>query len=283
MAKFLEMEEFYFLTLAGLGHAYWYSGETQKTREIGETLLEQSQKISNIRGIVLGHYILGCSHFMSGDFISASEYYKSSIRLSADPYYSQWPRMILCLVSVMNGQYHEAEELLQEVLNYTRKFGVEIIGTPANSIMGIVLVGKGNLSKGIKIYERDRHSYMKKERRYCYALSEYILGTIYLGIIKGEGPRSISFMLRNIVFLLKNLPFLNKKAEFHLKQSIKIAEEIGAKLIYGMAYLNLGLLHQSKRRTANARECVLEAIDVFERCEADQYLKQANEALASLD
>jgi hypothetical protein len=50
----------------------------------------------------------------------------------------------------------------------------------------------------------------------------------------------------------------------------------------GMAYLDLGLLHKTKGRTGKARECLSEAIRVFEKCEIETYLKQAREALASL-
>ena len=283
MARFLESDDFYCLILAGIGQGFWYKGETKKTLELGETLLEHSQKISNVRGMVLGNYIIGCSHFMSGNFSSAIECYKTAIRLSADPYYSQWPRMLLCLSYVSNGQYQEGGETLQEVLEYTRDFGVKIIGTPANSLMGIVLIGKGNLSKGMKIYEESRQAYKEKERRWCYALSEYILGTIYLEIIRTETSESISLIARNVVFILRNLPFLSKKAENHFNKSIEIAEEIGAKLTLAMAYLNLGLLHKLKGRTARARECISVAIEVFGKCDAEVYLKQAKEALASLN
>ena len=173
--------------------------------------------------------------------------------------------------------------MLQEVLNYSRSFGVKIIGTPANSIMGIVLVGKGNLKEGLRIYEEGRQSYIEKERRWCYALSEYILGTIYFEISKGDRPKRFSFIARNLVFMVRNLPFLSKKSEYHLNKSIATAKEIGAKITLGMAYLNLGLLHKSKKRSAKARECICEAIDVFDRCGAGVYLKQSKEALASLN
>jgi class 3 adenylate cyclase/tetratricopeptide (TPR) repeat protein len=282
MARFLESDDFYCLSLAGTGQAHWYKGDTKRTLESGETLLAYSQKTSNVRGMVLGTYLIGCSHFMSGGFSSAIECYQRAILLSADPYYSQWPRMLLCLSYVSNGQYQEAEGTLQELLNYTRDFGVEIIGTPANSILGIILIGKGNLGKGMKIYEKGRQTYMKKDRRWCYALSEYILGTIYLEVLRRKGLKSIPFAARNVFYILRNFPFLSKKSEDHFRKSIEIAGEIGAKTILGMAYLNLGLLHKLKGRTSTAIECISEAEEVFGKCGAEDYLKRAREALASL-
>ena len=83
-------------------------------------------------------------------------------------------------------------------------------------------------------------------------------------------------------FLVINVPFASKKAEAHFKKVIEVAEEMGAKTILGGAYLDLGLLHKAKKRTDKAKQCISEAKKMFEQCEADAYLKQANEALASL-
>ena len=280
MARFLESEDLYCLTLAGLGQAYWYRGDVKKALETGQALLEHSQRLSNVRGTVLGHYIIGCSRFISGDFSSAVECYERSISCSADPYYTQWPKMLLCLTYVLSGRNQEAENILQDVLRFTDEFGVKIIGTPAHSIMGIVLVGRGHLEEGIQIYEEGRRAYTNKERRWCLALSEYLLGTIYLELIKGNRQKGLS--LRNLFFVFRNLPFLSKKAERHFNRSIEIAEKIQAKVTLGMAYLNLGVLYKFKRKRAKARDCFAEAIEVFEHCDVDIYANQAKEALASL-
>jgi hypothetical protein len=42
------------------------------------------------------------------------------------------------------------------------------------------------------------------------------------------------------------------------------------------------LLYKASKRTDQARQSILEAIDIFRECEAEAYLKQANEALESL-
>jgi len=50
-----------------------------------------------------------------------------------------------------------------------------------------------------------------------------------------------------------------------------------------MAYFDLGLLHKANKRTEKARECILEAIKIFEKLELERYLRQAEEALSSLE
>jgi len=90
-------------------------------------------------------------------------------------------------------------------------------------------------------------------------------------------------MARNIGFLVKNVPFAAKKSESHFNKAIEISREIGAKGFLAQSYLYLGLLHKVKKRKSPAKECISEAVQLFEECHADVYLKQAKEALASLE
>ena len=280
----LKSEEFlYWISLAGIGQVSWYRGETKKTYETGKRLLEYSLSRSIVRGVVLGHYLIGCSHFMIGDFASAVQCYKKSIRLSVDPYYSQWSRMLLCLSYVSNNQFREAEEALEELLSYTRTFWAEVLGTPAEYIRGIVLVGKGQLGQGIKILEDGQRSFLLNTRRWCYALSEHILGTIYFQISEGTGSKDLSTIVKNINFLMKNKPFAWKKAEGHFKRAINAAQKIGAEATLGMSYLNLGLLYRGKGKVDNSRQYLSKAIRIFEKCEAEIYLSMAKDALLSLE
>ena len=57
---------------------------------------------------------------------------------------------------------------------------------------------------------------------------------------------------------------------------------MGAKIIMGGACLDLGLLYKAKKRKEQAKKFISKAVKLFEQCEADVYLKQAHEALESL-
>jgi tetratricopeptide (TPR) repeat protein len=112
----------------------------------------------------------------------------------------------------------------------------------------------------------------------------HMLGKVYSQIAQGGGgKKNISFLLKNIGFLIKTVPFAARKAEEYLHKAIETSKEIGAKSVLGQAYLDLGKLHKAKGRLADARTCISQAVQSFEECEADVYLKQAREVLASLD
>jgi hypothetical protein len=62
---------------------------------------------------------------------------------------------------------------------------------------------------------------------------------------------------------------------------VELSKEIGAKGNPSQAHLNLGLLHKAKGGTDQAKKCISNAIQLFEECDAEIYMKQAKEALAS--
>jgi tetratricopeptide (TPR) repeat protein len=82
--------------------------------------------------------------------------------------------------------------------------------------------------------------------------------------------------------LIKSVPFAHKKAEEHFTIAIETAKEIGAKGVLARVYFDMGQLRQTKGKTDEARKYISDAIQIFEECEADVFLKQAREALAAL-
>ena len=79
----------YYKSLTGLGFTYYWSGETRKIIDAGETIVDFGQKHSNIRSEVLGHWVRGFGYTVSGDFPAAIECCQKGIQISKDPFYSQ--------------------------------------------------------------------------------------------------------------------------------------------------------------------------------------------------
>ena len=284
IARLLPSDQYlFFKSLDGMAFAYVFRGESKKNNEIGRTLLDYGRSRSNIRCQVLGHFHMGHSYFAVGDFSSAIECYQRATEVSADPLYSQFPKYVLGVIYVMNGQFPEAEDVLKEVESFSRNYGTETYGTIVSGLLGGVLIAKGHMALGLKMIEDMRQSCLRTERKYFYATAEHILGKVYFQLVAGEGPISLSTMAKNIGFLVKNVPFAAKKAEQHFNKAIKVAKEIGFKGILGLAYLDLGLLHKLKKRNDQAKECFSEAIQIFKQCEAEAHLKQAKEAMGSLE
>ncbi|MCK5554071.1 MAG: tetratricopeptide repeat protein, partial [Deltaproteobacteria bacterium] len=215
-------------------------------------------------------------------FPSAIEDLQRAIRVSVDPIFSNSARFMLGMSYVSNGQVQEAEKTLEEVIEYSRKFGAEFLGTLAQGTLGIVSIARGNLSKGVRTVGDTLRVFLENENKYRYATMEYFLGRVYFHIAKGGGSKRLSVIAKNLGFLIRNVPFADKKAEDHFNKAIMVAKEIGAKGVLGQVYLDLGLLHKAKGRADQAKKCISEALQLFEECEAEVYLGKAKEALATL-
>ena len=270
------------ISLFGLAQAYWYRGESRNAMDIGKALLDFGKRNSHIRSMVCGHWSMRHSHFIRGDFPSAIECYKQAVEISVDPYYSQIPRTLLGYTYVSNRQFDKAEEVLREVQRFSQTFGAEIIGTAAHGLLGMVLTGTGHLNDGVERLEEVRKSFSEKNRRCLYAASENTLGRVYFEIAHGTAPKDPWMIARNLGFLAKTLPFASRKAEGYFTRAAEAAKNIGANSILAQSYLNLGLLHKAKNKKEKARGFLEEAVRLFEKYEADVYLKQARDAMASL-
>jgi tetratricopeptide (TPR) repeat protein len=283
IARSLASDHYLFLkSLSGIGYMFWLKGEGQNCIETGRRLVDFGLKRSSIRSQVMGHYIKGLGYFSKGDFQKARDCFIRATQVSGDPYYFHIPRLLLGMTYLLTGSLQEAEAILREVAVYSDKFATESIGTPASAMLGGVLLLKGELKSGLKMVEDAQQLFIKNERKFSYIMSEYILGNFYLQIMLKNDELSLSAKIKNIGFLVKHVPFSSQKAEVHLNKAVETAQQIGAKGLLAQAYLDLGLLHEAKKRADLAKGYISKAIKIFEECEAEVYLKQAKKAIGGI-
>jgi class 3 adenylate cyclase/tetratricopeptide (TPR) repeat protein len=273
----------YFKSLAGLGFANWILGDGKKATEIGNTLMEYGKKHSNIRSLSMGYACIGCGWSIIGDLATAIESFENAINVGGEPFYTEVIRMNLALLFIRNGQITEAENALNRVVTFSRDLAAGVAGVPAEVFLGVILIAKSQMSLGLKRLRDGNQKLLMSGNILYYLQCEYTLGMVFSQIAIGAEPISLSKIFKNVGFLVKNVPFASKKAEGHFKEVIRVAGEMRAKPILGGVYLDLGLLHKAKKRTDKAKECISEAIKIFEQCEAVILLKHAKEALASLE
>ena len=182
----------------------------------------------------------------------------------------------------MNEQFEEPKENLQKCKRFCMDFGVEHFIPITDSYLGIVSIIDCKMGKGLAELKAGAQHYKKAERKSALAVSEYILGRVYLQMLDGSSPISLWMVIKNLGFIIKNVPVAGKKAEAHFNRAIDLAKETGATSVLAQAYLDLGLLHKLKKKNAQARECLLKAVQIFENNNADVFLKNAKEALSSL-
>jgi class 3 adenylate cyclase len=275
IAKHFPKDQFlYSKSLAGLAYSYWFKGETKKVFEIGKIILDYGQSKSNARSLVMGYFCMGLGHRLDGDIAGAMDCYRNAVKVAEDPIFYYFPSLMLGGCYVSNGQFQEAEDLLKDVVLYSQQFGNEMTGQLASAYLGVVLFAKGHMAKGLKTIHQAQRSFIESQWKGRHALSENLLGKIYLQMVERSKPVPAAVLARNFGFLIKTVPFASRKAEYHLNRSMKTAEEIGNKVMLATACLD--------GRIEQARDCISESINIFEQCEAETNLQQAKKALATL-
>jgi len=273
----------YFKSLGGLGFAHSASEGKKKTLDIGNTLVDYGKKHSNIRSLTIGYGVVGAAYQFDNDLTTAIEAYEKAIQVGVEPFYVEFIRMNLALAYIMNGQIEEAENAINCVLEFSQDSGAWITGIPAMAFYGAVLIAKGQMGAGLKRLEEGKQELLTSGFMVYYLLCEYILAKVFSQIVEGAEPIKLSKIVKNIAFIAKNVPFASKKAEGHFKKVIELAEEMGVKIVLGSACLDLGLFYKAKKRMDQGNKFISKAVELFEQCKADVYLKQAREALDSLE
>jgi len=284
ISKKLKSDKYlYFKSLGGIGFNAWASGQRDAAFDAGNQLLSYGQKHSNIRSSVMGYFIKGNSFFMNAQLDPAIECFQEAVRISADPYYEQFPRMMLGMAHVINGDIKSGQENLEQVVDFSQRNGTETLGSVAQAFLGLCNISNGSLNRGIKILEAGTRLFLENNSKWRCALGEQILGKVYFQMTDKDARISPAAVAKNIGFLLTNLPVVNRKIEQHFSKAIELAEEVKAKGILGQAYLDFGIYHQTKKRKDKARECITRAITLFEECKTDGYLTRAEKVLESLN
>ncbi len=284
IAKRFESEEQLFrVAYSSSAYAHWLRGDVKSVAEFAQALLDYGKKHSNMYCISYYYIAMGYSRATAGDVSSAIEFYKKTIQHTPDPMVSHAAKALLGMSYLSLNRMNEAKDAFEDIIEHNKKYGYEWIGAPAIVGKGMALIAQGDLKEGMNLYENGMRILLESKSMFRYAAGHYLMGRVYSKMaLGGGGKKELSFLFKNIGFLIKTLPFAYRKAEEHFNTAIKTAGEIGSRNYLGLAYLELGKLHKAKSKKEKARECIAQAIDAFEKCEADVFLKQAREALASL-
>jgi len=269
------------LALRAAGYSSYIRGEAGKTEGFGRILLEKGRSESDVRCTTMGYFYVGQGRQLAGDFPAAIESYKKSIQISVEPLFTHIAKLMLGRCYIAVGSLQDGGIILEEALQFSEASGTEIIRSGAKALMSILLLAKGDLGQGLKLAEEALETFRANGSRFRIAMALTLIGNVYLQIVCRKSKKGISFLLRNAEFLMKNLPHAEKKAEDHFCSGIEVAQEIGAKNILAQANMGMGLLSLEMNEISKAKDYLSEAVDLFRRCEAEVYLKQAEAALAS--
>jgi len=269
-------------SLGGIGYNYFFMGDAGECPDIGKHLIDYGHAHSQIRCLVMGYTAVGQGHLGAGNVQSAIESFEKALEIAVDPMYLWYAKMHLCFALAQSEDMGEIETHTEDVVRFNADYGCDCMGPMADMVTGIILVDNGHLSKGMHKVRNALRVYSGRGVESVATIVEFIIGKIYLEMVKGNKSLSPLSLVRNIGFITRNAPFAAKRAEVHFNQTITRAGQLGAMGFAGQAHLGLGVLHKLKKRPQLARKHLEEAIRIFEDTGAYAFLKQAIDELDAM-
>ena len=269
-------------SLAGMGYAFWHSGNPHKTKTIGQKLLRYGKDKSDSRSQVMGYCCLGWSQLIEGDIDRATRYFEKAVQRSMDPWYSVFPKLALCYGHIAFGEIQRAEQLIQELLDFSRVRGAEFVGNPTRFFKGVVYVTKGDIRRGMRLLRQQLDHWDRAGSRLRFASCGYIYASINARLVRHVLSVKYGRPIHRLTLLLKGVSSAVGKVSRLFELVIAAADGMDAKGVLGKAYLEWGLLHHARGRMEKAEQCFRTALTYFEQCHAEGLSCEAQNALASL-
>lgn len=201
--------------------------------------------------------------------------FAKAVDVSADPWYGMFPKLAMCLTHASMGSMSEAEKMVHELLMFSRDRGAEFVGEPAQFFQGLIWAAKGDTRRGLNIMEDVLTTWGKSGNRLRLTLCGHILARFYLSLI--EQAKDVPLPGR-----FPNPEDLLQQTRHTLLVHLRAAQEMGAVAIQGQILLSLTRVHQRCGATGQAREALSQAADLFAKCGAEAFQKEAENALSAL-
>ncbi len=265
----------YFHPLSGKGYAYWHKGDALRTGEIGGRLLKFGHRHGNVRSLVLGHCCRGWKNLIIGDIQRAAKNFKQAVQISADPWYSLFPKLALCYGDISNGRFDEALPLLDHLITFSDDNGAEFIGEPALFFKGLTDIFSGRTVKGLETMETLLEQWRAGKCRVRALTCGYVMARVYSQLYEKALPASGQPDCAPV-------DDLADKAIGWFETCIREAAQMGAVAMQGQAWMGLGKTFALMGRKNQAQETLTKSIELLEKINATEHLKQARLELSAL-
>jgi tetratricopeptide (TPR) repeat protein len=271
-----------FKPFCAIAYLHYCKGERMKLLSTSKKIVEMGEANGIFPAKIFGTVLIAISYVLDGNFTKAVEWSEKVDSDGKEIIHDNCALFVKGIAYLLNGDIEKAKNPLETMVSYcTERW--PYLSISGEMMLAVIEVASGRMKDGMKTLLEIRDKFQKNKRGFDWALSEYLLGSIYCQIALGEGDGSFSTMMKNIGFILKNVPFAAKKAENHFNEAISLADKFEAKGIKGQALLDIGRLYAGKKRINEAKDCLMNAIEVFELCEIETFKKRAQDALASLE
>jgi class 3 adenylate cyclase/tetratricopeptide (TPR) repeat protein len=264
----------YFNALTGKGYAYWHKGDAQRTGNIGSRLIKFGKRHGNVRSLVCGHCCLGWKDLVVGDTDGAMASFRTAVEISADPWYSQFPKLALCYGAISNGKVEEALPILDQLISFSEDNGAEFVGAPAGFFKELANILDGQVAESLKIMETMLAQWQAAGCRLRALTCGYVMARVYALLFQKAlqtGDNRESPQVRAMA----------GECIQWFQTCVTEAREMGAQAMEGQALLGLGQALAVLGEPERAIRRLNQSIDILDQANASHHLEQAKAMIES--
>jgi class 3 adenylate cyclase/tetratricopeptide (TPR) repeat protein len=265
----------YFNSLFGKSYACWHKGDAHRTGKMGQRLIKFGKRHGNVRSLVSGYCANGWRDLVTGDIESATRQFRAAVETSADPWYSQFPKLAYCYGSISNGRLKGTLPMLDQLITFSDENGAEFVGEPARFFKGLTDILNGQVAKGLDIMETLLAQWQEAGSRLRTLTCGYVMARVYALLYQGAKQASDNPDSRHC----------RHKAESCInwfQTCISEARKMGAHAMEGQALMGLGSAHIVMEEVDQAKAILIDSIEKLYKINATHHLKAAMALLESL-
>jgi hypothetical protein len=260
-----------------IGWNLMHRGLTLEGRKWVERQIAFGQEHQDPRPISQGHFVHGWLDIQKEDYASALSNGELSLRAARAPVDRFLGLTVVGIAQVMLGRVAEGIATLerQRAQAAAHNWRVSMAGTDAP--MGVTMLLRGELKRGVRWLEDAIHrADTEFEYRVGADFTRLFLAEFYIALLTGSRKPSIKTVLKNLFFIIQSKRIAAARAEELLMHAIENPMFSEHGVFHARIAFNLGLLHQTMKRTDVARGW-------FDKARAAATAQQAENWLAKID
>ena len=257
-------------------------GDVIKARAMAEDVLDFASLSDSARGLSIAHAAVGAIRAFTGDIERAITEMTQARDVAPDPVYRLFAEQYLCRFLADSGRFDASLAVLEPSLRACEDQGLMSFVIPVRLTQALVLMGRGELARGMDQIEATERLAREYQSDYFEAVAGLTKAVVYARIATGEGKGSLGTIIRNPGFAVGRA----RRASQLARDSLA---EISANLPPDMEGLRLmiefefGKLLIKRKDRDEARKHLEKAVAFLQPLGDSERMREVRALLATLD